>query len=336
VASEEDNSCSDRSWPTLDLHCHLRGVMPPCDAERLAQRHGLQLPKSISLAGYVFSNFDEFLALYDRVGHVIREAEDLREIAYRYLSTVSEEGTVYVEFMISPGHSIVNGIPFLCQISAISDAIEQAKDELGILSCIVITCVRHRGGDEAVDVAEMAASARSRHVRGFGLTGNERAFRVQEFQGAFRIAEAAGLGLTAHTGEWLDGPSVLEAVDTLRLQRVGHGISVYRHHDIMSELSERGIGFEICLSSNFSLGACDVSDAHPALTMMENNCLVSFCTDDPAYFNATPASELRLAVRCLGLLDKDIKQVLNNSVDMAFCPENVKDLLRSEFRSLPL
>lgn len=331
MASDDNDSWPDVKWPTLDLHCHLRGSMLPGDAARIAHRHGLQLPDSISHAEYLFSGFDEFLTLYDRVGHVIREAEDLREVAYRYLSMVSAEGTTYVELMISPGHSIANGIPFSSQISAISDAIEQARSEHGILACIVITCVRHRGGDEAVDGAEMAASSRSRHVRGFGLTGNERMFPIRDFQGAFMIAEAAGLGLTAHAGEWLEGPSVLEAVDALRLQRVGHGISIHLHRDIMSELSERGIGFEICLSSNFALGACSVSAEHPARAMMENNCMVSFCTDDPAYFGATPASELRLASKCLGLCDADIQNVLKKSVDMAFCLEEEKDILRSKF-----
>lgn len=308
--------------------------MAPDDAARFAQRNGMQLPQSIADSGYLFSNFDEFLALYDRVGHVIREADDLREVAYRYLSMVAAEGTIYVEFMISPGHSIANGIPFSSQISAISDAIDQAQSLHGLLSCIVITCVRHRGGGEAVDVAEMAASSRSRHVRGFGLTGNERKFDIRDFQDAFMIAESAGLGLTAHAGEWLNGSSVLDAVDTLHLQRVGHGISVAPHPDIMRELSEREIGFEICLSSNFSLGACDASVAHPALAMMQNNCMVSFCTDDPAYFETTPASELRFAKKALALRDIDIKQIQNDSVDMAFCLDEDKDLLRSKLPSL--
>lgn len=312
----------------FDLHCHLRGTMKAGQAAVLAKKHGVSLPFRLEDVHYSFSNFQDFLSLYDQVGHVVRSAEDLRDIALAYLEGVASGGTIYVELMISPGHSIANGIPFSSQISAISDAIEEAEAKFGILSSIIVTCVRHRGSDEAVAVAEMAVSIDSKHIRGFGLTGNERKFDAADFQGAFLIAEESGLGLTAHTGEWLDAESVLRTVNALNLSRVGHGISVAQNLDVMSELSDRLIGFEVCMSSNVLLGATQNYETHPVRKLIDARCRVTFSTDDPAYFRTSPTREMEIARESVRLSASEQWVVINDSIDLAFCGEAQKSKLR--------
>ncbi|MBG6158360.1 adenosine deaminase [Labrenzia sp. EL_159] len=316
--------------PTVDLHCHLRGTMHPGLALELAEKHNIHLPITSVCCEYPFSGFDEFLTLYDQIGHVIKTAEDLRNVAYQYLSHVSESGTRYVEFMISPGHSMANGISFPSQISAISDAIDQAKSECCIAACIIVTCVRHRGPEEALEIAELAASLKSRHIRGFGITGNERLYDIGAFKGAFLVAKSMGLGLTAHTGEWLPAEAVLRAVNSLELNRVGHGIAITENVDVLAELAERKIGFEVCLSSNVILGATKGFELHPARKMLDAGCCMTFSTDDPAYFRTTPKQELTLAIQHLKLTENEQRRVFEDSIEMAFCDEDTEAYLRDQ------
>lgn len=304
--------------------------MLPHHAAELAKKHEISLPVSLSDGQYVYSGFEEFLSLYDQIGHVVRTGNDLSEVAYRYLDLVAASGTKYVEFMISPGHSIANGIPFASQISAISDSLDKAKAELNVSGNIVVTCVRHRGPEEAIEVAEMAARQNSRYIRGFGLTGNENIFDVGVFRAAFLVAEGAGLGLTAHVGEWSSARAVLEAVTVLNLSRVGHGISVADEPDIMMELVERRVGFEICLSSNVTLGASKSYAQHQARSMLNAGCAVSFSTDDPAYFNTTPKREVQLAIQHLKLTPIEQSNSLSDGIEMAFCSEVDKGALKAE------
>lgn len=312
----------------FDLHCHLRGTMKPDHATALAEKHGVLLPLRLEHENYLFSNFEDFLSVYDQVGHVVRSAEDLKGIALAYLEAVARDGTIYVELMLSPGHSIANGIPFESQISAISDAIEEAEEKFGIFSSIIVTCVRHRGPDEAVTVAEMAVSNGSCHIRGFGLTGNERKFDAKDFKGAFLIAEYSGLGLTAHTGEWLDAESVLRTVNALNLSRVGHGISVAHNSTVMSELADRLIGFEVCMSSNVLLGSVQSYETHPVRKLIDAGCRVTFSTDDPAYFRTSPAREMEVARKHVRLSVSEQWLIINDSIDLAFCDETRKSKLR--------
>jgi adenosine deaminase len=91
------------------------------------------------------------------------------------------QGTVYVELMISPAHSVANGISFADQISAISDALEEAKEISGIDSAIIVTAVRPRDPGEANEVAALAADAGNQSLVGFGLAGNERLHNIKIF-----------------------------------------------------------------------------------------------------------------------------------------------------------
>lgn len=273
---------------------------------------------------YNFSDFNDFLTLYDQIGHVVRSAKDLTDVAHKYLSKVSVQGTLYVEFMISPGHSIANGIDFPSQMNAIAEAFQMAEEESGIRGSIIVTCVRHRGPEEAIEIAEMASKCRHKMLRGFGLTGNERVFDIEAIKGAFLVAQEAGLGLTAHVGEWTEASEVLRAVNILDLQRVGHGVSISDEPTIMWELSERKVGFEVCLSSNVHLGASSSFARHQARRMLDAGCAVAFSTDDPSYFETTPENELSLATEHLNLCQAEQLTVFRNSVDMAFCDDETK------------
>lgn len=288
----------------------------------------MTLPKRAANGRYRFSNFEEFLTLYDQVGHVVRSAQDLRDVATRYLQKVASQGTCYVEFMISPAHSIANGIEFESQMNAIVDALDFAQAEFGIFGNIIATCVRHRGPEEAKNIAEMCAKHTHPRLRGFGLTGNEHKFQIEEFKGSFMVAQDAGLSLTAHIGEWGSAQEVLKAVNVLNLQRVGHGISVSGDPNIMAELSERRVGFEVCISSNVLLGASSSFEEHQALRMLDAGCMVALSTDDPAYFDTAPKKELLLAAKYLELPQARLDKIFSDSIEIAFCDDCTKTALQ--------
>lgn len=144
------------------------------------------------------------------------------------------------------------------------------------------------------------------------------------------IAEGSGLGLTAHAGEWSPAVTVLETVNSLNLSRIGHGISVAKNSDIMAELVERKIGFEVCLSSNVHLGASLSFEQHPARKMLDAGCSITFSTDDPAYFRTTPKQEMQLAINHLKLTAPEQRKCFDDGVEMAFCDDRTKAKIRSE------
>jgi adenosine deaminase len=270
----------------VDLHTHLRGTFPPDIARHLSEKNGIPLPEGAigSDGRYVWTSFGGFLSVFDRIGRLVASPDDLGFITHRYLLACAAEGTIYVELMLSPAHSIQNGMGYTEQIEAVAAAIVVAREETGIEGRLVVTCVRHRGPEEALRIAELTAMYPHEMVVGFGMTGDERCFAPEEFRPAFSLAAASGLKLTAHAGEWLDARSVLRTVETLNVDRIGHGVRAVEDRGILAELSARRIGFEVCLSSNIRLGAKVSCERHPLPIMLDAGCQVSLATDDPAYF----------------------------------------------------
>ncbi|MDW9635467.1 adenosine deaminase [Sinorhizobium meliloti] len=320
------------NFPTVDLHVHLRGTIDHPTALTLAKKNQVHIASQYLKpgGGYIWNDFEEFLNVYDQIGRVVRTAEDLYAIAISYLKRCASEGTIYVELMLSPGHSVLNGVPFEEQISAMEMAFEHARHEASIEGGLIVTCVRHRGPDEAIAVAEQTVQNLSPAVIGFGLTGNELLFDAAEFKGAFQVAGEAGLGLTAHTGEWRDAASVLHTVEQLNLSRVGHGIRATEDKAVLERLVERNVGFEVCLSSNLALTPHYSQLNHPLNEMLAAGCKISLATDDPAFFNTTPNREYSIAEKSFGLSASQLLQITLDSIDISFGRSDTKMRLRQK------
>lgn len=323
-----------RPWmgPSIDLHVHLRGTLRPKTAFALAKRHGIDVsPSLVSSSGeFQWTTFNDFLRVYDAAGAAIRSPDDLYSLAEQYLRLVASEGTRYVEFMLSPQHSIENGIRYEDQLSAISEASSAAFDALGIRSRLIATCVRHNGPTEALRVAELVARSPHPAVVGFGMTGDERQYDASLFAPAFSVAADAGLSLTCHAGEWLDARSVMDAVETLQVRRIGHGLRAVDDPGVLRELAAREVTFEICLTSNDRLGAASLDRDHPVLKIVEAGCKVCFGTDDPGYLGTSPAREYGLAQSRLGLTQGDLERITSDAISAAFCNAECKHALQMD------
>ncbi len=312
--------------------------MTPSAARLLGERNSVKLSSERFDAngGYAYSSFHDFLDCYHHVGSAVVKPADLGWLAQNYLRRVAAEGTIYVEFMLSPDHSIENGISYEDQLEAVLEGIEASTSEAGIDARLIVTAVRHKGPDKAVELAKLTASISHPLVVGFGLTGNEHMYEAADFADAFGIAADAGLGLTAHAGEWRNGQSVLDAVSALRLARVGHGISVTESDALLSQFVSTGASVEVCLSSNVELGSVKSYSEHPVRRLIDVGVSVNFATDDPGFFETSPAMELQKASSLVGVQPELLTKSIFNSIEMAFCGENLRANLRSKAGALDL
>jgi adenosine deaminase len=71
---------------------------------------------------------------------------------------------------------------------------------------------------------------------------------------AFAAARAAGLGITVHAGEEGEPDELGEVVETLRPDRVGHGVLAARRPDLRRLLADAGVTLELCPTSNLRTG----------------------------------------------------------------------------------
>lgn len=295
----------------IDLHVHLRGTLTPTLALTLAERNSMSLDAALWAAkGYGWHDFTSFLRAYDHIASVIVTAQDLEEVAYDYLSRSAQLGTTYVEFMLSPPDLVRVGVAFEDQIAALSAARHRALEEHGIDCRMIATAVRHLGPAAAIEAARMAVGRRDDILVGFGLTGDERMYAASDFKEAFQIARSEGLRATAHAGEHRGPGTIIEAIEVLGLERVGHGIRAVESESVTRQLAYEKVPLELCLTSNLALNLYPSIGEHPIGRLAAAGCVIVLGTDDPSFFSTDIAAEYKLAAD-VGLSVLDITAQAN-------------------------
>jgi adenosine deaminase len=129
-------------------------------------------------------------------------------------------------------------------------------------------------------------------------------------------ARAAGLGITIHVGE--EGgqhgiEEIGEVVETLRPERIGHGILAAQDEATMRALREAGVVLEICPSSNLLTRA--LADEHALRdtirTFVDRGVKFTIATDGPEMMRTHLSDELELLLS-LGVLTPPVAMTINS------------------------
>jgi adenosine deaminase len=121
-------------------------------------------------------------------------------------------------------------------------------------------------------------------------------------------AREAGLGITIHVGEEggeVGRSEVGDVLETLRPERIGHGILAAGDPELMRELRERGTVLEICPTSNLLTKALADEDAVRETFRAFADAGVAFtiATDGPEMMRTHLRDEFDLVLR-VGALDE--------------------------------
>jgi adenosine deaminase len=320
--------------PLAELHVHLEATATPDLIRRLGARNGIAIPPG-TLDGdrYVWRDFLDFLAVFDRVVTVIRTAEDYRDITYEYLRACAAEGAIYVEVTVSPDHADQVGISYADMLAGVAQGIDDARAADGIESRMIVTAVRNFGTERAEWVARTAAEQPHPYVTGFGLAGDEAGYPPGPFARAYEIAHAAGLGVTCHAGEWAGPESVRGALALpVPMHRLGHGVRAIEDPELVRELAERGTVLEVCPTSNVVLGAYRDYAAHPFPALRDAGVRVTLGSDDPPYWEATVGGEYAVARAHWGLDDDALREVTRTAIEAAFVPDPLRKSLLAQIQ----
>jgi len=312
----------------VELHVHLEGTAPPELIRRLAERNGRPLPEGVFADAdrFAYTDFLDFLDTYDRVAGVIRTGEDYRDITFEYLASCASDGAIYVELIVSPDHAAFVGLSGSEHLGGIARGIDDARRDHGIEARVLIVAVRNFGVEQAIAVARYAASRPHPYVVGFNLAGDEANYPAGKFAEAFAIAHDAGLGCTAHAGEW-DGPSSVWAALDLPVTRIGHGVRAIEDPVLVEELARREVVLECCPTSNVVLGLYDSFEDHPLPRLRAAGVRTTLGSDDPPYFGASIGGEYEICRERFGFDDHDLRAISRTAVEAAFCEETLKERL---------
>jgi aminodeoxyfutalosine deaminase len=296
--SADTGATGSGPFPKIELHVHLEGTVRARTLLQIARRNNVPLPAD-SVEGlaalYHFRDFAHFLETWVLTTGALGTERDFRQVVVDYAAEAASQGAVYIEGIFTPAEPAARGCDWDEVFAGYCDGAQQAAEQYGVQVRLTPDIPR----DYPLEMAELttrhAAAYRDRGVVAVGLGGPEAEYPPEDFARAFKIARDGGLGSVPHAGEAAGPPSIRAALDSLRADRIRHGIRAAEDPGLLRELAARGIALDVCPISNVRTGVVASLAEHPlpALTAAVVACSVS--TDDPAMFETDLAAEYAAA-----------------------------------------
>ena len=312
--------------PKVELHLHHEGAAPPAFIRGMAQEKGVNLNGVFNADGsYAYRDFVHFLSVYEAATSVLKTPEDYARLTKAVLEESAANDVIYSETFLSPdfcGGSDVGA--WREYLHAIQEAANEAERDYGIILRGIVTCIRHFGPENAKAAALCAAETAGDWITGFGIAGDEMKGKPKDFVYSFDMAREAGLRLTAHAGEWGGAQSVADAVNDLRVERIGHGVHAINDLALVDKLVENEITLEVCPGSNVTLGVYPSLAKHPIEKLRERGVKVTVSTDDPPFFHTTMRDEYLNLARTFGWDEAVFTEINETAANAAFCDDETR------------
>ena len=167
----------------------------------------------------------------------------------------------------------------------------------------------------------LGAGARYRDlIAGVGLDSAEAAIRPASSPRSSPRRAAPGFAAVAHAGE--EGPAayVAEALDTLRVARVDHGVRAIDDAALVERLASERVTLTMCPLSNLRLAWSARSPSTRSSACSRRACAVTVNSDDPAYFGGYLVDNYLAAGAALGLTRADVVALARNSIAGSLLP----------------
>ena len=289
-------------------------------------RYGVKATVQEVRQRYAFQNFPEFLETFKWLTSFLREPQDYALIAKDQGEQLLTQNVVYAEVTLSVGVMLLRKQQPEANFEALLRAVEPFERR-GLRFRWVFDAVRQFGAEAAMAVVETAKNCASKEIVAFGIGGDELQVPTAKFREAYDRAAELGLHRLIHAGE-VGGPEkIREAIELLRVERIGHGIAAVKDPALMDLLAERKIPLEICPQSNIKTGAlarqlarddAQIKD-HPLPKLFRHGIPIVLSTDDPALFDTTLRNEYAHAAR-MGLQEAELQQICQMAFQYAFQP----------------
>jgi adenosine deaminase len=326
------------SLPKAELHLHLEGSIQPATVCGLAARHRIEITEEEVRRRYAYQDFPGFLEAFKWVTSLLRDPRDYAVITRDLGEQLLAQRIVYAEVTVSIGVMLLRKQSPEANFEAILRASETLQNR-GLRMNWIFDAVRQFGPEAAMRVLHAARHCSSPAIVAFGIGGDELSIATKEFQSVYDKAAELGLHRLMHAGE-IGGPAkVREAIELLRVERIGHGIATMHDPALMDLVAERRIVLEVCPQSNIRTGALALQlqqkqtsiQEHPLPKLLRHGIPVVLSTDDPAMFHTTLLNEYENAGK-MGLTEDELLRLAEMSFEYAFAAEKEKMVMR---RSAP-
>ncbi|MFP6595383.1 MAG: adenosine deaminase [Dehalococcoidia bacterium] len=319
------------SLPKVELHLHLEGAIPIPALWEIVQKYGGDplIPDEAALRKYFkFRDFPHFIELWIWKNSFLREYDDFEFFSAAVARALKTENIKYIEAFFSPSRFKQGGLNTGRMIEAVRAGLDSVT---GVEVALIPDLVRDVGPDYASGVLDELSELRSLGLIGIGLGGSEHAYPPELFTDLYSRARNSGFHTTAHAGEAAGAESVWGAINTLQVERIGHGIRAIEDPELMRHLAETQLPIEMCPLSNVATGVVDSITAHPIRQFLDQGVLVPVNSDDPAMFGNSLTGDYAALMSELAFTPDEIRQLILNAIESSWLVQDRKTEFKDMF-----
>ena len=311
--------------PKAELHIHLNGSIREQTASTLARRHGEDPDVALRLvAGRYpghYPDFGGFLDAYMLANQFVRTPDDLELVAADFARGQAAQSVAYSEAIFTAMIYVRNGMDPRDMWAALNRGLAAAGPDTRV--GLVVDAIRDFGKAEAQATIELVEAADAPIV-GLCLTGVESTEPIENFGILREAATRLGVGYQVHAGEMGSPASIVEAIDVLGADRIGHGVQAIRDPELLERLIRDQVPLDVCPTSNVRISLFPTLEDHPVAEFWRRGVNMTISSDDPPFFHTTLTDELRHVVRLAGLSRDDLAELQRRAMRVSFADAATK------------
>lgn len=249
-----------------ELHTHVGFGISPTMLWEIAHDQGILLPtknywefeKMITI--HESKEYEEYLKMYDWTEKIQSSPDGLFVGIQNIISGAYRKNNITkIELRFNPilrNRTRERDLDHLIVFSL--QGMERAMLKYPVKAGIILMMDRRFTEEQNAAIIRKAIKYKHRGIIGVDLAGpidlNEqsRSFSPKHIAHLVKEARSHGLGITIHTGEATDTHEMWEVIETLKPDRIGHGIACVTDAKLMRYLAQHKIVLETCPTSNIN------------------------------------------------------------------------------------
>ena len=321
--------------PKIELHCHLDGSVRVDTIIDIAKKEGIKLDsyKRCDIEKLVqvpndCTSLNEYLKRFDLPNKVMQSSENIKRITFELLEDAQKENIKYIEIRFAPLLHLQKGLSIEEVIQSAIDGINQAQRIYDIKGNIILSCMRNMSEDDAILLIEKGRKFLNKGVVAIDLAGPEEEGFANKYKRAIELARSYGYNITIHAGEAASAQNVIDAINILKAQRIGHGVRIKDMKDAYDLVKKTGVVLEMCPTSNIQTKAIECLNKYPLYDFYKDGIKLSINTDNRTVSNIDLSNEIKVISDEFNMSKEPHKDIYLNTIDAIFADESTKKWLR--------
>lgn len=317
----------------VELHCHLDGSLNVDFVDSMLRKQGIiierkELEEKLKVRPDCTS-LTEYLEKFALPLLCLQTKEGLEQAAYELVMDAAKDDVAYIEVRFAPMLSTDKGLTCKEVIESVVCGLKKGEEETGVYASAIVCAMRHHSLEQNMEMLQATRPFVGEGMCALDLAGDESAFPTSLFRELFAQAKEWEIPFTIHSGECGSVDNIREAIE-LGAKRLGHGIALEKSPELRRVCKEKGIGIEMCPTSNLQTKAVEDFNSYPLKQFLEEGLLVSVHTDNRTVSGTTMEQEEKLVKDHLQISDEMWLQCTKNAIQTAFASEEIKQQLMEE------